>query len=140
MIYIYFKCYISQEKMLHMEIDPTLMWQMTQRQRLCTLETTWNEQKYEHFLTVLPGSMNVMLCYTIRNLSHFFLCIAISQFGVLQPKALRHYIRVGSISICNIFLVIYNISSIYISYIYCNNFTCTLCKIVTFAVNFYQLF
>jgi hypothetical protein len=25
MIYIYFKCYISQEKMLHMEIDPTLM-------------------------------------------------------------------------------------------------------------------
>jgi len=48
-----------------------------------------NEQKYEHFLTVLPGSMNVILCYTICNLSLFFL--ARSQFGFLPPKALPHY-------------------------------------------------
>ena len=49
-----------------------------------------NEQKYEHFLTELPGSMNVILCYTICNLSHF--ALARSQFGfLLQPKALPHY-------------------------------------------------
>jgi hypothetical protein len=48
-----------------------------------------NEQKYEHFLTVLPGSMNIILCYTICNLSHFFL--ARSQFGFLQPKAHPHH-------------------------------------------------
>jgi hypothetical protein len=47
------------------------------------------KQKYEHFLTVLPGQMNVILLHTIHNLSHFF--IARSESGFLQPKALHHY-------------------------------------------------
>jgi hypothetical protein len=39
------------------------------------------EQKYEHFLTVLPGRMLVILLHTIHNLSHFF--IARSESGFL---------------------------------------------------------